>query len=64
MKMPLKNMIVFSFVGMIAIALKLEMTSNLDPKTRFYAYPLLVFFNLVAVFKSNLDNIEISPKDE
>ena len=64
MKMPFKNIIVFSIAGVIAVAVKLELTSNLEPKVRFYAYPLLVFLNLVAVFKSNLDNIEISPKVE
>jgi len=64
MKLPLKNIIVFSIAGVIAVAVKLELTSDLDPKTRFYAYPLLVFFNIVAVFKSNLDNTEISPNHE
>ena len=57
MQMPLKSQICLSILGLAVVFIHFETQEKQDAKIRYYAYPLLILFNMIGAFKSCQDNL-------
>jgi len=57
MQLPLKSQIWLSILGLAVVFVNFETQEKRDVEIRYYAYPLLILFNMIAAFKSYQDNL-------
>ena len=57
MQMQFKFILGFSTLGVMLVILNFEIQKQQDVTFKYYAYPVLVLFNMIVVFKSYQDNL-------